>query len=193
MRVRDFIIGFLLMGVGIAMGKNVALVVASQGFQPTEYSDTKTELEKAGVKVTVFSDAVPAVSSGKKFTLNDAKTLDQLKVADFDAIALVGGPGALDQLDNDEVYALIQSFDAANKIVAAICISPRILAKSGVLEGHTATGWDDDGWLDTVLDDAGVTRSEESVAVDDRFITADGPDSAAGFGRAIAKKLQEHT
>ena len=39
----------------------------------------------------------------------------------------------------------------AGKIVGAICYSPRILAKAGILKDKKATGWNDDHELEATF------------------------------------------
>ena len=77
----------------------------------------------------------------------------------------------------------------ANKVVAAICIAPRILAKAGALVSHTATGWDEDGLLKGVFEKHGVIYQKASVIRDKRVVTAQGPMAAAEFAHAILAEI----
>ena len=73
----------------------------------------------------------------------------------------------------------------------AICVSPRILAKAGVLHGKRATGWDEDGKLKYVFEKRDVVYEYAPVVTDGRIVTADGPASAKEFGEAIAAVLSK--
>jgi protease I len=81
--------------------------------------------------------------------------------------------------------------DNANKIIGAICYSPRILAKAGLLKGKKATGWNDDNELEGIFNNYGVTYMPSHVVVDGSVITADGPMAATEFAQVIINKLQQ--
>ena len=79
------------------------------------------------------------------------------------------------------------------KILAAICIAPAILAKAGVLEGKNATVWSsvlDKGPI-KILEENGANYVEKDVVVDGNIITANGPQAASEFGRKIVEILKE--
>lgn len=170
------------------MQKTIALVIASQGYQQIEYNVPKKFLTQHGHKVITVSDAAQVVAKDGSSTTVDL-LLKNLKIDDFDALVLVGGPGALDCLDNDVTYRLIQEAVMNKKIVAAICISTRILAKSGVLAGKQATGWDGDNELPEVFRKHGVILVEQLVVTDPPFVTAVGPDAAQEFSQALIQLL----
>jgi protease I len=112
---------------------------------------------------------------------------------DFDAVIFVGGPGCLKCLDNDDSYNLCRKILEADKILGAICISPVILAKAGVLKGRKATVWAssmDKSAIKNLLEN-GAVYVEKPVVVDQNIITADGPQSAEEFGREIAQLLTQ--
>jgi protease I len=193
--------------------KTVLLIVAFKGYQPVEYGHTREVLEKAGIKVAVGSTELgtaQAAPSKKHAQVCDdpgcTKTaaqypayeqvkvdvsIDAIKPENYDGIFLIGGPGALEYLDNPVVYGVMQKSTQLSKVIGAICISPRILAKAGLLQGKKATGWDDDGELRGVFKKNSVARVNKPVVVDGNIITADGPRAAAEFGQAIANKLLE--
>ena len=113
--------------------KKVVFVIAHEGFQIVEYSVPKTLLEQSGIIVTTASNkAMPA-------TANDGSTVEvDLNIADidtnqFNAFVFIGGPGTMDHLDNQESYDLINKVVEEKKLLGAICIAPRILAKAGIL------------------------------------------------------------
>lgn len=181
----------LMAGISMAAEKKVALIVASQGFQTKEYSHTKNALAKEHIAVETFSDKVYAVSHDEHLRV-EAKELEHLNSGEFDGMFLIGGPGALKQLDTPSVYKLIKKFVESGKPWGAICISPRILANAQVLKGRKATGWDGDGQLAQVFKKHGVIYVTAHVVVDGELVTADGPEAATEFGQKIAALVQEH-
>ena len=79
-----------------------------------------------------------------------------------------------------------------NKVLAAICISPIILTKAGVLKGKKATVWSsplDKSWIKVLQESGQAIYQEEDVVVDGKIITANGPAAAGRFGQAIVEVL----
>jgi protease I len=81
----------------------------------------------------------------------------------------------------------VQDTVAAKKPLGAICLAPRILTSAGVLTGKKATVYPTEG---DKLKEAGVNYTANPVEIDGDIITADGPDSAKGFGEALAAALK---
>jgi len=176
--------------------KIILLIIASDGYQPIEYGHTRNALENAGVTVVVASDksgmAQASNATPKRYaTAKVDVILTDVDIAQYDGIFIIGGPGALDCLDNKTTYVIMQKAAHAKKLFGAICISPRILAKAGVLKGKKATGWNDDNELDSVFKKAGVIYIKNPVVIDENIVTADGPRSAALFGDTIVKLLKK--
>lgn len=169
------------------MHKKVLLMVAQKGFQSKEYFDTRKVLEDEGIHVVTAAPLhAPAYSHMNDEIMPDL-ALSDVRVSDYDGVFAIGGPGALEYLDNEETARIfIEAQQKGDYPYGAICISPRILAKAGVLMNMHATGWDDDAGLQDVFDTYGVIRSEESVVVDGVVVTANGPMTAYDFGKKIA-------
>lgn len=171
------------------MKKTVALIIASEGFQPHEFSETKKVITQAGHNILIVSDKKPTARAADGSTTAVATTLKELSIDDVDGIVLIGGPKALEQLDIDETYRIIQDATQERLVVAAICIATRILAKSGVLVSKAATGWNGDNVLEELYRQHGVSYSREPVVMDGLFVTASGPDAAHDFAEAIVELL----
>lgn len=187
MAVRGF---SLLVNRGIIVSMaNVLFLVAQDGFQTKEYHDPKRVLAAAGHRVTTASnEAEDAISNmGERIPVEVA--LRDARGDSYDAVVVVGGPGAPKYLDNPETVRIVREAEAAGKLHGAICIAPRILAKGGLLEGKRATGWDGDGELAGIFAAHDVAYEHAPVVVDGKTITADGPMSAERFGEAIRDAL----
>lgn len=168
----------------------VLFIVAHEGFQPIEYSDPKEILQDGGVEVFTASNlpgTAKAAYGGEDVSVD--LLVRDIKVADYDGIFFIGGPGALENLDNEESYDLAKKMSNGGKLWGAICISPRILAHAGVLKNKKVTGWDDDDELGQILTDVGAQYIHEAVVVDKKLITASGPRAAAEWGRKILENL----
>ena len=179
---------------GLIMNKPVLLIIADKEFQPIEYGHTRQQLEIAGFKVMVGSNGkkgtVATPSAGTLKPIIDV-TLSEVNPDGYAGIFIIGGPGALNALDNQTTVRLMQNFASTGKPFGAICISPRILAKAGLLTGKKATGWDTDKELAGIFEANGVTYEQKPVVVDGSIVTADGPKAATAFGKAIVMVLQK--
>lgn len=163
----------------------IILVVAFDGYQQTEYLDTKNTLEKAGFMVKTASTVKGAALGKDGSTCNVDLKLEEIDPKTCAGIFLIGGPGALDDLNSLKMHAIIQKVAAAGKPCGAICISTRILAESGILQGKKATGWNGDDKLQEIYAKHNVTYIKAPVVIDNNIITAEGPDAANDFGKGI--------
>lgn len=170
--------------------KTAVLVIAHRYYQPVEYNDTKRLLEQARITViTASNKAGTAIGTdGSRTAVN--KTVAELNPDMYDGIFFIGGPGTLGHLDNNTSYSILKKTADKGKPFGAICISPRILAKSGVLTGKKATGWDGDNKLEGIFKKYDVIREPKDVVIDGNIITATGPLAAKAFARGIINLLK---
>lgn len=173
------------------MSKPIVLIVASVGFQPMEYHDTKAALESADLQVITASDTA-GIAVGSDHTTKVAIdfTVTDLDSTQYDGIFLIGGPGALEHLNTKATIKLMQKATKLNIPRGGICITPRILAQAGLLKDMRATGWNEDGKLPAIFAEHGVAAElDKPVVTDGRVITASGPRAAAQFGQAVIKAV----
>ena len=178
--------------MSILTNKKAVIIVAFRGFRDEEYFVPKDILEKAGVEIkTASNQKGPAIGADGGEVEVDL-LVSEINSANFDAIVFIGGPGCLLSLDNENSYKVVKETISQNKILAAICISPAILAKAGVLQGKKATVWSSvmDKSAVKTLKENGVIYEDKPVVVDEKIITASGPDAAKEFGEEIIKALQ---
>ncbi len=189
------------------MPKVVLLIVASQGYQPIEYGHTRKALEDAGIKVIVASNkkgtahAKPCNDSNCNKTTAEKNThyetasvnvtIDAVNPDDYDGIFIIGGPGALDCLDNSTTYSIMQKIAARNKPFGAICISPRILAHAGLLKDKKATCWNGNRQVEELFKKHEISYVNQPVVIDGTIITANGPQAATDFGKTIVSLIKE--
>ncbi|MBI4802617.1 MAG: DJ-1/PfpI family protein [Elusimicrobia bacterium] len=167
--------------------KTIAMFIAFTGFRDEEYTVPKKLLEAAGVKVVTVSTAKGLARGKFGATASVDKTIAGINPADYDALALVGGPGALEQLDNPEVHGLFKKAAELGKVIGAICISPVALAHAGLLKGKKAACWPDGAGE---LKKAGADYTGAEVETDGKLVTAGGPVAAEKYGRALVELLK---
>lgn len=170
----------------------VLMVIARLDFQDAEYFIPKELLEKAGYEIITAS-----WQKGQAFGVMGGETLVNLlikeaKIEDYQGVVFIGGPGMAQNLDDNQLHQLAKSFFHSEKIVAAICIAPLILAKAGILQGKKATVWSsvmDKSPLKT-LQTQGAIYENKPVVIDGKIITANGPVAAEEFGEKIREILE---
>jgi protease I len=171
--------------------KKIAVVIAFRGFRDAEYFVPREIFEEAGAEViTVSTKTGTAIGADGDDTEVDL-LLDELNPADFDAVVFIGGPGCLRDLDNENSYRIAREAINQGKVLGSICISPVILAKAGVLKEKKATVWSssmDKSPIQT-LEEGGAEYIADSVVVDGKLITANGPPAANEFGEKLVALL----
>lgn len=173
-------------------GKKIAMVIAFRNFRDEEYFVPREILEKAGVQIKTASNKLGKAIGVDGGEVEADLLIENLNPADFDAVVFVGGPGCLGNLDNENSYNVAKETISLGKVLAAICISPVILARAGVLEEKKATVWSSplDKSPINILEENGVTYQNELVVVDGKIITAKGPAAAKRFGEALVEILK---
>ncbi len=117
--------------------------------------------------------------------------IDAVNPDDYDGIFIIGGPGALDCLDNSTTYSIMQKIAARNKPFGAICISPRILAHAGLLKDKKATCWNGNRQVEELFKKHEISYVNQPVVIDGTIITANGPQAATDFGKTIVSLIKE--
>ena len=173
------------------MEKKILLIIAHEGYQQVEYNDTKKTLRTLNMQVFTASNIRgSAIAKDGSTTLVDIAIKDVV-VAHYDGIFFIGGPGTLENLDNEASYLLAKEAVALHKPLGAICIATRILAHARVLNGKNATGWNEDHVLNTLYPNHNITYDlSDDVIVDGIIVTAVGPESAQKFAQKIAELVK---
>ena len=83
---------------------------------------------------------------------------------------------------------IVTEFMEDDKIVAAICHGPWLLAEADVIDGRRLTSYPS---IRTDLSNAGADVVDEEVVVDGNLITSRKPDDIPAFNKAILTALEE--
>src|SRR5262245_57571349 len=123
----------------MATGRRVLFVIAPERFRDEELNEPRRALVAAGHGVTVVSTR-PGTASGMLGARESvASTVAQAVPEEVDLLVVVGGAGSPAHLwDHEPLRALAKAVHAAAKPVAAICLSPPVLARAGLLAGKRA-------------------------------------------------------
>lgn len=170
--------------------RKILIIIAHEGFQHIEYGIPQKTFEQAGFTVVTASNKPGIATAKDKSRVKVDITIDQAIASDYAAIILVGGPGAMDNLDNESTYQLVREANDLGKLIGAICISTRILAHANLLTGIVATGWNGDNQLGEIYDEYGVMYVKAPVVSDQNFITATDPAASQEFADIIVHNLK---
>ncbi len=168
-----------------------AIFSASKDFEDEEYFTPLHILSSCGVKTVVFSDKKGPIIGIEGGEGDAEREFKDFNPNEFSAVVFVGGPGCLEKMDNEEVYEIAKKALKNNCLLAAICIAPVILANAGLLDGIRATVWSSptDKKAIKLLKNKGAFYEESSVVKDGMIITANGPNAAEDFSRAILSAI----
>jgi protease I len=169
-----------------AKAKKAVLIVASKNFRDEELFETRDALKNAQVQTVVASTKTGTVTGMLGGQAKAEILVSSIDVNDYDAIIFVGGTGASQYFDDAVAHDLARKAVSKSKVLAAICIAPTTLANAGVLKNVKATCFSSERFK---LAKAGAIYTGAPVEKDSLIITADGPRSAAQFGKTIADAL----
>jgi protease I len=170
-----------------AAGKKVVMIVSHRDFRDEELFKPRQILEKEGVEVTVASSDLTLAKGMLGGEEKPDMLMRDIDTAEYDAVLFVGGAGATEYWDDRKAHEIARQAQDGGKLVGAICIAPVTLANAGLLDGKKATVWKSEAGR---LRAQGATYTGHDVEVDGRIITANGPQSAEKFGRAVLAALE---
>jgi protease I len=168
--------------------KKAVLIIAEQMFRDEELFDTQAAIEAGGVATTIASTKTGTCKGKIGRDAQATMLVSDIDTDDFDAVVFVGGPGAMQYYEDPDAINTAKDADSKKKIVAAICIAPRILANCGLLKGLEATCFESET---DALKKLGAKFKTAAVIRDGRIITGSGPHAATEFGETIAKAINE--
>jgi 4-methyl-5(b-hydroxyethyl)-thiazole monophosphate biosynthesis len=121
------------------------------------------------------------------------KTIEEIDVNDYDALAIPGGfeeYGFYEEVYDEKFLNLIREFDKNDKIIATICVAALPVGKSGILKGRKATTYHlKDAYRQKQLKEFGVNVINEPIVIDKNIITSYCPETAPGVAFILLEKL----
>jgi protease I len=167
-------------------------VIAPERFRDEELFVPQAFLTEKGYEVTIASTKTGVATGMLGGTATATTTIAQANASQYQALIVVGGYGSVEFLwENPELHELVNTFYKAGKVVSAICVSPVVLAKAGVLTGKNATVFEMPESLEAFIN-AGVAYTGEGVTVADKIIiTAQSPEQADAFAQAVHTAVEQ--
>ena len=163
------------------------LILVGDDYEDLELWYPKLRLEEAGAHVTVAGQKMNTMYRGKHGypCVSDAD-IPEMEADDFHGIVIPGG-WMPDKLRRDEkVLQLVRDFDAAGKMIAAICHGGWIPISAGVYNGVKVTG--SPGIKDDLVN-AGAKWEDAPLVVDRHFVSSRKPADLPQFAQGMLQVL----
>jgi len=158
------------------------IFLPKKDFNEEEFTIIKKRLLKAEKQVFITSDDHFVCSGSKGMKVKSDTSFYNVNVNNFSSLILIGGSGSRNYWKNESLHKIIKKFFDANKVVAAICSSPVILAKSGILQNKKATCYSEDKME---LINSGIDYQDRNIVIDGNVVTADNVQSALQFAESV--------
>jgi len=164
------------------------LVISAERFFDDELFDIEDVLEIAEVEIDIASIRTGQLDgAGGKSIMADLLVQD-VNTDDYDAFIFLADIGSELYYNNRAILNLARTANEKNKIVAAINTTPLIFANAGILRDKNVTSYVTKRKL---LTEAGANWTRDlDIVIDGNMITAQKPDDATRFARAILRSLR---
>ncbi len=158
------------------------LVPLINGFEEIEAIATVDVLRRAGFNVVLAGMPGTMITGNRGVKVIADMKFDDINPKDFQALVLPGGQGSPKMGKSVKLMGMLRDFNDKDKLIAAICFSPMLLAKEGLLDNRRATVYP--GNEKKLPKPRG-----ERVVVDGNIITSQGPGTAMEFALKIVEAL----
>ncbi|MEO2049019.1 MAG: type 1 glutamine amidotransferase domain-containing protein [Pirellulales bacterium] len=163
------------------------LIFVGEIYEDLEVWYPKLRMIEAGAEVVMAGPEANYHYSGKNgYPCTSDVAIADIQTDGFDGLVVPGG-FMPDKLRRDtRVLDIVRQFDAADKLIAAICHGGWIPISAGVYRDVHVTG--SSGIKDDLVN-AGAIWEDKPVVVDRHFVSSRKPDDLPEFCRGILKVL----
>ncbi|MCX8057474.1 MAG: DJ-1/PfpI family protein [Ignavibacteria bacterium] len=166
--------------------KSVAFFIPEKNFHDLEFSITKSILEKNGIRIFIASESKNLSQGQFGLRIKPDVYLYNLHPENFKALVLIGGSGSKNYWKNEQLIRTIKNFFNKKKILGAICSAVGILASAELLNGRNVACFQNDI---EYIKSSGAIISNKLVEVDNKIVTASGPEAAELFGKTLTEVI----
>jgi protease I len=117
------------------------------------------------------------------------KTIDQIKVDDYDLLVIPGGVKAMEKVRQEKkIINFITKFDEKKKIIACICSGAQLLISAKVVKGRKIAGYYS---MEDDLVNAGAIYTDNPAVIDENIITTAHYKDMGPWMREVLKKFSK--
>jgi 4-methyl-5(b-hydroxyethyl)-thiazole monophosphate biosynthesis len=176
------------------------LMLLANGVEPLEMACFSDVMGWASIlgkeKIELFDVGLRAeITTTFGLKLKPNYLLNQIKLDDFDALAIPGGfepSGFYDEALSEPFLQVIRHFSESKKIIASVCVSSLSLGYAGVLKDKKATIYHQlGGKRKNQLIETGAVFVDKPVVCDGNFISSTGPGTAIEVALLLLEKLTD--
>ncbi len=160
-------------------------VLLVDGFEEIEAIEPIDIMKRAGLMVMTVGVKDLCVKGAHGITVKADILMEDLNKTDMELLMLPGGAGHVHLDEDKNVHELIDYAVQNDLYIAAICASPSIIGKKGLLKGKKATCFPG---FEKFLD--GALLCSDKAVCDGKIITGKGAGAASDFGFLIVEKLR---
>lgn len=166
----------------------ILMVIAPKHFRDEELFVPKELFESKKIEVDVASTTKTQVHGMMGKSVTPKLLISEVVFDDYSAVVFVGGIGVEDNrlYESQDYVNLAKKAYLKGKIVAAICIAPKILASAGILKNKKVAVFSS---AIEYVRSKGATVSNQDVVQDGMVITASGPNAGKKFAETIVNML----
>lgn len=157
-------------------------VLLTDGFEDIEAIAPIDIMRRAELEVKTVGVSGKNAVSAHSVTVVCDELIDEINPENMTMLVLPGGPGHAELEASEKVHALIRYAQEHDIYIAAICASPSIIGKMGLLKGKRYTCYP--GFEESCID--GIYDGGQTVS-DGKIITGKGPGAASEFGFKIVE------
>jgi protease I len=173
---------------------NRAIIISGELAQDHEFIYPYYRLLEANFDVDVCMLEGKAVKGILGTTLppnknQTVKTIDQIKVDDYDLLVIPGGVKAMEKVRQEKkIINFITKFNEKKKIIACICSGAQLLISAKVVKGRKIAGYYS---MEDDLVNAGAIYMDKPAVIDENIITTAHYKDMGPWMREVLKKFSK--
>ncbi len=177
------------------MANKKVLVPLMNGFEETEYIAVRDVMIREGIDVDSVSLTGEKLITANHNTVIGADLVygkQNIVLNDYDAIFIPGGLIGVNNLDKKiDFDNMLNDFVMNNKVVAAICAAPTLLASRGFLKGKEAVVFPSKELIAVLTKNEAKYIEDDAFKVDQNIITGKDFKSSIDFGYEASKLIND--
>lgn len=174
------------------MNKSIphALVLTADNFEDTEVTFPIETMKGEGWEVTVAAPSTKELTGKHGHRLQPDTTFSSIIPDKYDVLILPGGKAPAIVRNDRDALKVVKHFMSTDKIVAAICHGPQILAAADVVRGRHLTSYTREDVPEEMRYSGGIWEDSE-VVTDGNLITSRNKHDLPAFMRKTVSAVNE--